>query len=307
MISRLLAVAMFIALLVPAEAIAAPPVLLTVGVQSGRATATWSLPPGVQAEVLEVATSPVIGPDGYYFLAENRKVFDGLEDTQTSWTDTYSIDPGTYYVHVVGFDEACFYANLCPVREASNVMELTISAPKPTPKPTPTPKPKPKPKPKPRPPGTLAAARLTGYFDVTERYTSASGLDLKVGSKDTDSWRFVPQCSKGGCTVRMSFEYTHALTPFESGHTQKITLTRRGASYSGSARMKALTCMSDPVAGTMSVKINVTKGGWVNGIWRATRFAGNARVEAPAATSGVFRCPTARYAASLRGSLDTEV
>jgi hypothetical protein len=68
--------------------------------------------------------------------------------------------------------------------------------------------------------------------------------------------------------------------------------------------MTALTCMNSDVAGTLNVKIRVTKGAWVSGIWRATRFAGSVRVEAPATTAGAFRCPAAWYTASLRGSLD---
>jgi hypothetical protein len=138
MIRRLLLIGLFFALLVPAEAVAAPPVLLTVGsVSGGHATATWSLPPGVQSRVIEVATSPTTGSDGYFFT-ENVKAFDTLQETQTSWTNTYQTDPGTYYVHVLGLDNPCFFANQCPVREASNVMVLTIGSSTPPPSPSPS-------------------------------------------------------------------------------------------------------------------------------------------------------------------------
>jgi hypothetical protein len=213
MVGRLLFVAMLIALLVPTAAVAAPPVLLSVGVQSGHATATWSLPLGVQAKVIEIATSPTTGSDGY-FLAENRKNFDTLQEARTSWTSSVSIAPGTYYAHVLGLDQPCFSASLCTVREASNVMVLKISAPEPTPAPKPTPKPKPK------PPGTLVGARLAGSCDVTERFTSVSGIDMKVGSTKTTSWRFVPQCSRGVCSASVTFRYGHASDILRAPHTQ---------------------------------------------------------------------------------------
>jgi hypothetical protein len=120
----LIAVAAGFAAIAP-TAFAAPPVLASVGSVSRHPTATWTLPPGVQAKVAEVATSPATGSDGYFFF-ENVKAFDVLTDTQTSWTDTFQLDPGTYYVHIAGLDEPCFLAGKCPVREFSQVMTLEI-------------------------------------------------------------------------------------------------------------------------------------------------------------------------------------
>jgi hypothetical protein len=120
----LVAVAAGFAAIAP-TAFAAAPVLTSVGSVSRHPTATWTLPPGVQAKVAEVATSPATGSDGYFFN-ENVKAFDVLTDTQTSWTDTFQLDPGTYYVHIAGLDEPCFLAGKCPVREFSQVMTLEI-------------------------------------------------------------------------------------------------------------------------------------------------------------------------------------
>jgi hypothetical protein len=120
----LLAVAAGFAAIAP-TAFAAAPVLASVGSVSRHPTATWTLPAGVQAKVAEVATSPATGSDGYFF-DENVEAFDVLTDTQTSWTDTSQLDPGTYYVHIGGLDEPCFYAGKCPVREFSQVMTLEI-------------------------------------------------------------------------------------------------------------------------------------------------------------------------------------
>ncbi len=78
----------------------------------------------------EVATSPATSTDGRFFF-ENVVVFDTLDDTQTNWVYNGQLDPGTYYVHVSGLDEPCFYAGQCPVREYSQVWMLVIAPPPP--------------------------------------------------------------------------------------------------------------------------------------------------------------------------------
>ena len=93
------------------SALAQPPTLLTVGQTDRHPTATWALPPGVIARVVEVATSTSSGSDGYFF-SENVKAFSTLSETQTSWTYGFQLDPGTYYVHVGGYDQPCLP---CPV------------------------------------------------------------------------------------------------------------------------------------------------------------------------------------------------
>jgi hypothetical protein len=56
------------ALVLPVTALGAPPVLSTVGHTDRHPTATWQLPPGVESRVAEVATSPEIASDGYFFF-----------------------------------------------------------------------------------------------------------------------------------------------------------------------------------------------------------------------------------------------
>ena len=75
------------------SAIAAPRTILTVGQVSQHPTATWSLPVGVEAKVVEVATDPATGSDGYFFF-ENVKAFDVPQPTDTAWTYTYRTRPG---------------------------------------------------------------------------------------------------------------------------------------------------------------------------------------------------------------------
>ncbi|MDP9225390.1 MAG: hypothetical protein M3P18_16410 [Actinomycetota bacterium] len=120
-------------LLSTGSALAAPPVILAVGQVSQHPTATWSLPTGVEARVVEVAIAPTTGSDGYFF-SENVKAFDVPQPTDTSWTYTFQLDPGTYYVHIGGFDTTC---GACPIREFSSVLTLVIPAPPAPPPPPP--------------------------------------------------------------------------------------------------------------------------------------------------------------------------
>jgi hypothetical protein len=108
------------ALAVAGRAQAAPPVLISVGHVERHPEATWSLPAGVKSQVAEVAISPATSTDGYFFF-ENVRAFSTLEDSQTHWLYTFQLDPGTYYIHVGGIDEPCYFAGLCPVREFSQI------------------------------------------------------------------------------------------------------------------------------------------------------------------------------------------
>ena len=108
---------------------AAPPVLDTVGHTSRHLNAIWTLPPGVEEPVIEAATSPETSTDGYFFF-ENVEEFSTLEASQTTYTGNLQLNPGTYYVHVAGYDTACLE---CPGREFSAIQILTVPADPPPP------------------------------------------------------------------------------------------------------------------------------------------------------------------------------
>ena len=110
-------------------AVAAPPVLLQVGATGGKATASWVLPPGVKARFVEVSMDPTTESDGS-FICCGHPYFDNdlLDDTQTTWTGSFALGPGTYYVHVSGIDLDCFVASACPVREWTQIMSFTFGA-----------------------------------------------------------------------------------------------------------------------------------------------------------------------------------
>jgi hypothetical protein len=90
---------------------AAPPTLVSVGHVRGHPSATWTLPPGVRPETIEVATQALVATDGSFF-SEYVKEFDVVSDQprRTTWLSAEKLDPGRYYVHVSGFDEACAFA-----------------------------------------------------------------------------------------------------------------------------------------------------------------------------------------------------
>lgn len=108
-----------------ASAQATAPTLLTAGRSARHITATWSLPPGVQAEEIEVGRSPATDADGSFASFEDADVLGG---TQTSWRSEDAFEPGTYYVHVSGSDPSC---DECPIEEWSNVLRVVIVRPPP--------------------------------------------------------------------------------------------------------------------------------------------------------------------------------
>jgi hypothetical protein len=111
----------------PAQSEAAPPVLVSVGSVRGHPSATWTLPPGVEPQVVEVATQNLAGTDGFFFR-ENVKMIDVVSDqsSATTWLSAEKLDPGRYYLHVAGRDGPCYDAGQCPPREWSNILALEI-------------------------------------------------------------------------------------------------------------------------------------------------------------------------------------
>jgi hypothetical protein len=124
-----LLITLVLAGLVAPQALAAAPVLLSVGANDLHATATWSLPPGVQAQLVEVASTPSVDTDGYFqsYALEAGGI---LSASDTTWTDSFELEPGrTYYVHVGGTDTSC---TGCPSVEFSNVLSFGVGGSAPT-------------------------------------------------------------------------------------------------------------------------------------------------------------------------------
>jgi hypothetical protein len=110
--------AVLLALAVPGIAHAATPTLVSVTATNGHIGAAWT--PGGELQVIEAATSAAQGSSGSFF-SENVKLFDIIPDGQTTYLDTHRSPPGTYYVHVSGYDDAPCYC-----RTWSNIVTVTI-------------------------------------------------------------------------------------------------------------------------------------------------------------------------------------
>jgi hypothetical protein len=124
---RRLLVVTVAALVVPTVAVAAPPTLVSVGHVKQQLIARWTLPPGVESQLIEIATDPALSTDGA-FVGDHLVHFELLEARQTSYTSSdQRLKTGvTYYVHMNAIDWPCFFVFACPVREWSNVLTLRI-------------------------------------------------------------------------------------------------------------------------------------------------------------------------------------
>jgi hypothetical protein len=96
-----------------------------VGQTRGHLTATWTLPPGVEPQVIEVATAPNTGTDGSFF-EENREELDVLESGQTSYIDSEELGLGRYWVHIRTLDNNCSSVENSTCLAWSNIVSLTI-------------------------------------------------------------------------------------------------------------------------------------------------------------------------------------
>ena len=102
-----------------------PPVLTSAGHVQYHPTATWTLPQWVEAWSIEVATKPDVASDGQFF-EENRVVWESVRETDTSWTYESRLASGRYYVHVRGYDNACFHTQAECGIVTSNMLTLLI-------------------------------------------------------------------------------------------------------------------------------------------------------------------------------------
>lgn len=147
----------------------------------------------------------------------------------------------------------------------------------------------------------LSNARLAGDFDVVTKVTAVSGIDTRRGSTDTGTWKLTPTCPAGACNARLRIEYGRFLT---TEHIARITLKKAGPVYKGQTTTPLTECNFKDVRGVMTVRLEVTKGEWIDGRWRATRVVGKYDYDAPSTTSGIFRCPASHITATVRGTLE---
>jgi hypothetical protein len=110
------------------------PTLVSVGQTSRHITASWTLGPGTQSSVIEVAGKPDTYQGGY-FLDENT-FYDELSPSQTTYESPGQFPPGVYYVNVAAYDPSCPFCGA----SFSSVGQVTLPPdPVPTPPPPPAP------------------------------------------------------------------------------------------------------------------------------------------------------------------------
>ena len=139
--AAMLAVAAVLWLGLAPSAHARAPAMQSVGVvacappkQGLCATATWSLPPGVAARVLELAKQDPDAPPGDgakvdrygYFVQRNLITIENPRASDTSILSTKPLSPGIYYLHMGGQDPVNFPE--CPSREWSDTFSMTVTA-----------------------------------------------------------------------------------------------------------------------------------------------------------------------------------
>jgi hypothetical protein len=111
---------------IPASA--APPraaTITSVGTTYRHATATWTLPAGVEPQLIELASAPSVGSDGSFF-EENREESDLLRQGQTSYVGADELGLGTHWLHVQTVDNNCSSIENSTCIAWSNIVRLTI-------------------------------------------------------------------------------------------------------------------------------------------------------------------------------------
>jgi hypothetical protein len=116
-----------VALLAPGSALAFPAGLISVTGQprSNHPTFTWCKLPRVESLFVETATSDEVGVGGH-FLQKNLTSFNVVGKQDTTFTDEYEFQPGTYYVHVGSYDPGIPHP--ASSIEFSNVLSFTVVA-----------------------------------------------------------------------------------------------------------------------------------------------------------------------------------
>jgi hypothetical protein len=116
----LVVVATCFALLQP-PAQASPPVLNDLQFNAGVISASWSLPPGVEAVFFEGSLKPNLNSDGGFTELD---ILEDLRPHATAFSLTQRQEPGTYYIHIVGADTSC---DSCPTFEYSAIRTVVVT------------------------------------------------------------------------------------------------------------------------------------------------------------------------------------
>ena len=146
------------------------------------------------------------------------------------------------------------------------------------------------------------AARLTGQLPVTIKVTATAGGTLTNGKSWSDTWTFSPKCGSGACSTVLSGDIT---PPGTSTHSFKVTLTRHGATYTGSTRRTHHPLRHDAERRRRpqhpDSQVKALSGHLVNGRWVVDRWKGTVRMVSPYTSAGLYYCPAQTVVMTLTG------
>lgn len=147
---------------------------------------------------------------------------------------------------------------------------------------------------------TLASARLAGSWPVDVKAVRApGGGSVKAGTTWTTTWQFAPKCKTGPCAVVVAGD------PMGSGftsHSFKATLTRHGATYTGTTKAHITHCSNTPTTNTITLTIRL-KGAAMDGTsWAADSWAGTMVMASPYKSVGRYYCPAQSVSTTISGS-----
>jgi hypothetical protein len=119
----------------------------------------------------------------------------------------------------------------------------------------------------------LSAARVSGGFSITGKYTHENFTNRQEGEKYVSFWFFTPACGGGeACNVKTSGE----------GEGRKKSLKLKKGTYSGTVQIPhGGECGTKKLTETQTLIFTVTKAAFSDGIWGATEISGTSRFDLP--------------------------
>jgi hypothetical protein len=203
------------------------------------------------------------GPTAYqYSITRNGDLLITLSGVTLDYRDE-SVSPKHHYVY-----------SIAPVDKAGK-SSTASTAEVDTPKPPPS-----------------SAARVQGRFDVHEVFVSENYTNFEDGDKLFEVWLFTPRCHSGPCNLKGKL--------FRKGQ-DPLVMKRSGRDYSGKTADNFGRCGSSVVRTTLTIDFHVTRAKYIDGEWRATKWAGTLDMYAPASLG----CITSSSKLTLKGSLQS--
>jgi hypothetical protein len=122
----------------------------------------------------------------------------------------------------------------------------------------------------------------------------------RVGEKKRSTWAFVP-CAPGVCSAKAVFSVRSDRD--KRWHAIRVPLRRHGAGFTGTTWGTIATCNGRAINNAIAIRLTITSGTMISGVWRAAEWRATLTVRGPAVVVGNARCPKASYIETLTGTL----